>query len=282
LHDRNRPYIRSSHESTVYWIKRINEVYKKNKIDHTILNALITVTKETLKYPKEVVDEYAKLGLKTIHLRFLSKLGYAGKNKAMIEYPAEEFIDFWKKAVDYIIELNKKGIFFRERTIMIMLQKIMTGKDPNYLDMRSPCGAIIGQMAYNYNGDIYSCDEGRMLNEETFRIGSVKKDRYASVVCSHESCSIIAASINDSQICDDCAYKPYCGLCPVCSYAEQGTTIGIISKTTFCKVYMAQFDYIFEKYVSDKDAKSVFDLWLNPNDKDKEEQKDKKDNKNQK
>jgi uncharacterized protein len=264
LHDKNRPCNKSSHDTAVYWIKRINDEYKKKKIDYTVLNALITVTRESLKYPKEIVDEYAKLGMKTMHLRFLSKLGYAGKNRATIEYSSEEFIAFWKAAVDYIIELNKKGIFFRERTVMTILKKIMTEKDPNYLDMRSPCGAVIGQMAYNYNGDVYSCDEGRMLDEDTFRIGNVKKDSYGSVLCSHESCAIVAASINDSQICDSCAYKPYCGLCPVCSYAEQGTTVGIIPKTTFCKVYMAQFDYVFTKYNSDKDAKRVFDLWLDP------------------
>jgi uncharacterized protein len=260
LHDKNRPCKKSSYDIAVHWIKRINEEYKKRKIDYTALNALITVTKQTLGYPKEVVDEYIKLGFKTIHLRFLSKLGYAKKSK--VDYSSEEFIKFWKTAVDHIIDLNKKGTFFTERTVITMLQKIMTGKDPNYLDMRSPCGAVIGQLAYNYNGDIYSCDEGRMLDEETFRIGSVR-DNYRDVLCSNASCSIVAASINDSQICDSCAYKPYCGLCPVCSYAEQGTTIGIIPKTSFCKIYMAQFDYVFEK-LNDKDAKAVFNLWLNP------------------
>lgn len=264
LHDRNRPCEKSSHDIAASWIVKINSEYKKRGIDYTVLNALITVTKETLDYPKEVVDEYVGLGLKSIHLRFLSKLGYAGKNRSRIEYTPEEFIKFWKEAVDYIIRLNRKGIFFRERTVMNILQKTMTAHDPNYLDMRSPCGAVIGQMAYDYNGDIYSCDEGRMLDEDTFRIGNVKSDRYKEVICSEESCSIVAASINDSQICDSCAYKPYCGLCPVCSYAEQGTTIGIIPQTTFCRVYKAQFDYVFEKYVSDKDAKAVFGLWLDP------------------
>ena len=48
--------------------------------------------------------------------------------------------------------------------------------DPNYLDIRSPCGAGIGQIAYSYDGKIYTCDEGRMLGgmgDDIFCIGNV-------------------------------------------------------------------------------------------------------------
>jgi len=41
--------------------------------------------------------------------------------------------------------------------------KILTENDPNFLDSRSPCGACIGQVAYNYDGKVYTCDEGRMF-----------------------------------------------------------------------------------------------------------------------
>jgi hypothetical protein len=44
-----------------------------------------------------------------------------------------------------------------------MLKKMLTTSDPNYVDTRSPCGAVIGQVAYNFDGKIYSCDEGRMM-----------------------------------------------------------------------------------------------------------------------
>ncbi|MBN2457692.1 His-Xaa-Ser system radical SAM maturase HxsB [Candidatus Woesearchaeota archaeon] len=266
IHDKNRWFEGSSHELVCSWIKKINDEYEKREIDYTRMNALITVTKATLSKPKEVVDEYVRLGLSSIHLRFLTKLGYAKKNRKEIEYDAGEFISFWKRAVDHIIELNRKGNYFTERSIMIILRKILQKSDPNYLDMRSPCGAVIGQLAYNYNGDIYSCDEGRMLSDDTFMIGNVMTDTYKKVMLSPESCAIVASSINDSQICDYCVYKPYCGLCPVCNYAEQGSTIGIVPMTTFCKVYKAQFDYVFEKYNNDKDAKEIFDSWITKTD----------------
>ena len=33
------------------------------------------------------------------------------------------------------------------------------------MELRSPCGAGTGQIAYYYDGNIYTCDEGRMLAE---------------------------------------------------------------------------------------------------------------------
>ena len=46
----------------------------------------------------------------------------------------------------------------------------------NYMELRSPCGAGVGQLAYYADGDIFTCDEGRMLHEmgqSTFRLGNV-------------------------------------------------------------------------------------------------------------
>jgi uncharacterized protein len=266
LHDRNRPMPAlkgqgsedsSSHDCAVRGIKAIQQEYKKRGKGEQI-NALLTVTRESLQYPKEIIDEYLRLGLHSIHLRFLNRLGYAKSCSARLDYSAEEYIEFWKKAMGYIIELNKKGIYFEERLTKIILKKIH-GAEPNYLDLRSPCGAVIGQLTYNYDGRVYSCDEGRMLGEDIFQVGSVK-DGYKKIITAGSP--IISSSINDSQYCDMCAYKPYCGVCPVCNYAEQGSIIANIPNTRHCKIYMAAFDYVFEKLLFDKAAARVFARWL--------------------
>ena len=49
------------------------------------------------------------------------------------------------------------------------------------MELRSPCGAAMGQMAYYYNGNVYTCDEGRMLAEmgnSAFCLGSALKNDY--------------------------------------------------------------------------------------------------------
>lgn len=263
LHNKNRISLckADSYFFVSRGIKKIQQEYKKRKIKRARVGALITITKTSLKYPKEVVDEYVKFDLKDIHLRFLKNLGDARPVWSEISYSAEQFIDFWKKALDYILELNKKGTFIREQTAVIMLKKIFEKVDPGYLDLRSPCGAAIGQLTYNYNGDIYTCDEARMTGEDIFKIGDVKKNCYKDALTSSGVCAIVASSVNDVQACDSCVFKSYCGLCPVCNYAEQGSIIAKIPQTNRCKIFKAQFEYIFEK-LHDNETKKIFLDWI--------------------
>ena len=81
-------------------------------------------------------------------------------------------------------------------------------------------------------------------------IGNVKNDNYAKVLSCNKACNTIDASINDNYpSCEACVYKPYCGICPVCNYAEQGNVIGKIQNTERCKIYKKQFDWVFEKVI---------------------------------
>jgi His-Xaa-Ser system radical SAM maturase HxsB len=252
LHDHNRKLIGgSNYEQVTKWIKRFNEEYKKRNIKNRRINALVTLTKKSISHPKDIVNEYIQLGMKDIHLRFLNNLGIAKKAWPNINYSIQEYLDFWGKAVDYIEELKKQGKEINERMVTIMFNKINNETDPNYLDLRSPCGAAIGQLAYNYNGDIYTCDEARMIGDDLFLLGNVKKDIYKDVVTSDKACATTTASINDQYICNNCAYKPYCGICPVCNYAEQGSVIGKIPQTGRCKIFKAQFDWVVrEKFIN--------------------------------
>lgn len=250
LHDSNRIYVKgSNHEQVTYWLGRIAEEYKKKSMTHREVGALVTLTKESLNYPKEIIDEYVRLGLRKIHLRFLNNLGIAKQSWSHIMYSAEEYMDFWKKSVEYVEELNKKGIDIGERMVEIMTHKMLNEYDPNYLDLRSPCGAATGQLVYNYDGKIYTCDEARMIGDDLFLLGNVQEDNYKDIVTSDKACAVTAASINDQYVCNDCAYKPYCGICPVCNYAEQGSVIGKIPQTDRCKIYMYQFDWIVKNKI---------------------------------
>lgn len=285
VHNVNRPYVgKSANQSTsenspcnsdpcnssntynTYdkvkeWILKINQEYSKRNIKDK-LGALITTTRQSLQYPKEIVDEYVKLGFEGIHLRFLDRLGCASEEWDKMGYTAEEFIKFWTTAMDYILELNQKGTYIKERISMLILSKLLSLEDSeNYLDLRSPCGAAIGQLLYNYDGSIYTCDEGRMVGSDIFKIGTVDME-YKEVLTSNKVCGIISASVNDCFSCDDCVYKPYCGLCPVCNYFEQGSIIAKVPETTRCKIYMAMFDYVVTKYFTDKNAKEVFEKWI--------------------
>ncbi|MBN2112447.1 His-Xaa-Ser system radical SAM maturase HxsB [Candidatus Woesearchaeota archaeon] len=254
LHDKNRIFASSSnYGQVVFWIKKFMEEYKKKKIENARINALVTLTKKSLGYPEEIVDEYVNLGLNFIHLRFLNNLGVAQKIWPQISYSVEEYLAFWEKAMGRIKKHQKDGKEISERIVDIIAHKIGTKYDPNYLDLRSPCGVAIGQLAYHYNGDVYTCDEGRMVGDEIFLLGNVKKDSYKDAVTCDKACAVLNASINDQFVCDACAYKPYCGLCPVCSFSEEGSIIGKVSQSARCRIFKRQFDWVVkERFINQK------------------------------
>jgi len=265
IHNKNRPWSGgNSYKITTYWIKKIKELEKKKekegeKMYH--LSALLTISRFSLSEPKEIIDEYIKWGFKGIHLRPLSYLGLSGIFKNTIGYSAEEFLDFWKTAMDYIISINLKGKFFFERGTRIMLQKILTDQDTGFLDLRSPCGAGIGQVLYNYDGKIYTCDEGRMFKDDTFMIGNINKDGYKKVISNDKIKTMIMASTLENLPCDYCVYKPYCGVCPVINYALYGNLFPQMPNTDWCKTHKGMLDYLFEKLQNDK-IKRIFEEWV--------------------
>jgi len=256
VHDKNRFFEdgKPSYDVVVNQIKKIKGRKK--------LSALMVTTRYSLEYWKEIVDEYVKWDFRSLQIKYINKLGFAENKWNEVGYTIEEFLEFWTKSVDYMIELNKQGIKIKERFVTLFLQKILDERDPSFLDARSPCGAVIGQIAYDTNGDIYCCDEGR--NFDIFKLGNVKNNTYNEILTKDSSLKIISSSINENYLCDNCVYKPYCGVCPVINYAESGNIIPKISKCSRCKYFKAVFDYIFEKLLSnDEETKQVLFDWHN-------------------
>jgi len=262
VHDRNRTALngKSTYKNAVKWIKRIKKASKGRYIP----SALTTVTRYSLPFYKEIIDEYAGLGLRSIHLRPVAPFGISKSAWERINYSAQDFIDFYKKSLKYIIDLNIKGNKIQERFTKIFLSKIFDKYDPGYLDLRSPCGASTGQLAYNFDGGVYTCDEARMLSrlgDNSFRLGEVGNIDYAAVV-NNETTKVMAISscLDNLPECSQCVYKPYCGVCPIHNYF---TNKDIFRKSDFlCKVNKAVLNEIFLK-LKDENTKKVFESWLN-------------------
>lgn len=269
LHDRQRKLpSHSSYRVATFWIRRINEAYAERGLDPTLyrVEALLTTTRDTLPLWKEVVDTYVELGCRALFLRPLDPFGFADRSGPRIEYPREQFLEFYRNAVDYILQLNAQGVQVLERFAGIFLTKILGGVDPNYLDIRNPCGAGIGQMAYDFDGKVYTCDEGRMLGamgDASFVLGDVKTSSYRELI-GHETVRAIALASNlDAQPdCVNCAYNPYCGVCPVHNHKAQGNLFGRARESALCAVYGGIQDYLFEKMGdADPTTLATFTRW---------------------
>ena len=270
LHNRNRILLgdkKGSYQYAAKWAKKFFKLYPQLKKKGYIFKMGLsnTISRYSLPYPKQIIDEYLKLGFDDFYLRPLNPFGFSRAAFKKIGYSADEYIKFYKKALDYVIELNLKGRRVREKMAQTFLVKILSETDPNHLDFRSPCGAAIGQLAYNYNGDVYTCDEGRMfsmMGDESFRLGNVNKNTYREIVGSPMSRTMCIASCLESlPYCSDCVYKPYCGVCPIYNYSEQGNIFGQMPTNQRCRVSQAILDFLFEK-LEKPEVKAVFEKWL--------------------
>jgi His-Xaa-Ser system radical SAM maturase HxsB len=266
IHRKNRPALndhdRYGRLSSL--LKKIHKEIKNHKTYEFHLNALTTVSSHSLPFPREIIDEFRKLGFNKIHLRPVNPFGMGLRRWKKIGYSAEKFLSFYKRALDYIIELNLKGVDFYERKAKIFLQKIFTETDPNYMDLRSPCGASIGQLAYHYNGNVYTCDEARMLatqGDETFCLGNVFKDSYADLINHPTAKTVCMASCLDNLPgCTDCVYKPYCGTCPIYNYVTSKDIFCATMNNDVCKINKGILDLLFKK-MHNKRIRQVLFEW---------------------
>ncbi len=80
------------------------------------MGVAITVSRFSLPYYKQIIDEFIKLGFDNIYLRPLNPFGFTKNSFQKIGYGAKDYVKFYKGALDYMIELNLEGKKFREKT----------------------------------------------------------------------------------------------------------------------------------------------------------------------
>ena len=260
LHNKNRiKKERDSYELTIKGINLTKEILGKDNI-----STLMTTTKLSLEYPIEIIDEYRANGFDSVFLRPISPYGFAVHNKNS-SYLTEEFLTFFDKGLSYIIELNKKGEYFREVYTSIILKKMLTAYSDNYVDLMSPSCLINSVMVYDYNGNVYVSDEARMLSQmkdETFKLGTVNNS-WEELLSNPIIDRIAEVGINDFIAgCDTCAYNVYCGTDPVNNHATQGDIYGYRPSSSFCKRNMNVLDIIFNKIDEDEGVLEIFKNWI--------------------
>jgi len=246
---------------------------KKLELTRSILGndkvgALLTVTKTNLHHLPEIIDEYVKLNFDGIFIRALNPYGRAIISKEDLGYTIEEFVDEYKKALNYIIDLNLKGHFFIDYYSSLLLRRILTPFSTGFMDLQTPAGAGISGVMYAFNGDVYPTDEGRMLarmGNEVFKIGNVMKDSYSDIFASPKLINITKSSITQTiPGCYNCVYNIYCGSDPIRNYVESGDIVGFRPNSDFCKKNMLIFDYLMKIIKKNNpDVMNVFWSWIN-------------------
>ena len=262
VHNENRKYI----DGTGTYMKVVKSVEKVRKAGIRV-GAIQTTTKMSLQYPKEIVQAYAEMGFDSIFIRPLTPLGKAALHWDTIGYSTKEFIEFYEKALEEILQINKSGHFLKEDHATILLKRTQ-GELVNYMELRSPCGAGIGQLAYYADGNIFTCDEARMLYEmgqDTFKLGNVNESKYQELIENGICKTVCASSVLETiPTCCDCVYQPYCGTCPVVNYALMGDVIEKQPRSYRCSIYKGILDYLFQKfYENEVETIKILNAWSN-------------------
>lgn len=262
IHDKNRHKPNaSSYQLAVDGIRRCREVLGEDNV-----SALTTNTRRSLDYPLEIVDEYVALGFRNIFLRPISPYGFATRSANRNRYETGRFLEFYKTALDKIIEHNLNGYFIREDYAAIILKKLLTPFPVGYVDLQSPAGLINSVIVFNYDGAIYASDESRMLAEMkdfTFRLGILGETSYREVFYGEKTQALTDVMVNESLPgCSACAFQGYCGADPVFNYATQGDMYGYRPDNSFCQRNMQIIEHLITLMEQDKRIEKVFRSWI--------------------
>lgn len=262
IHNANRiiPQ-RDSYARTIEGITRARAICGHDKVA-----ALATITRQSLSCPQEIVDTYVAEGFDSIALRPLSPFGFAARTMHKIGYSSDEYLRFYRQALNYLIEINLSGTFIEESYATLLLTRILTPFPTSYVDLQSPAAAGSSVLVYNYDGGVYVSDEGRMLAEmgdDRFRMGTV----HESLESLRQSAAmkIIRDAGDAEQLpgCSTCAFVPYCGADPVFHVATQNDAIGHRPTSEFCHRHTGLFRLLFEYLARrDPDIMRVFLSWI--------------------
>jgi len=263
LHNRNRP--RPGKDSYARFVEGLQKA--RDKVGYQSVSALMTTTTASLTRARDIIDEYLKHDFDGIFLRHLSPYGFAIKTKTYGAYNVDHWLEFYCEGLDYILDLNKQGVYFTEYFASLLLTKMLTSKDPGFVDLMSPAGAGIAAVVFNYDGDVYASDESRMLLEmgdDTFKLGNLHTNSYEDIFTSEALLSALDDSFTMSApMCSDCAFEPWCGAEPVFHHAIFGDVLGRKPESEFCKRIMGVIRYLLNKMQTDPEAKEIFMRWAN-------------------
>ena len=261
LHNANRPRPeKDSYRRTIEGISR-----GRAALGDDAVSALTTLTRRSLQAPTEIIDEYRRQGFHSISLRPLSPYGFAVKTKDRNGYPAEQFFDFYARALDYLVGVNLSGYNMDEGYASLLLSQLLAPFAHGYVDLRSPTGAGFGAIIYDYDGRAYPSDEARMLaamGETRFALGRVDQPVSEWLASPAMELLMTAGVAEALPTCSDCAYVPLCGADPIDHFARQGDVIGHRPTSDFCKRQIGIFDLLLDRleyYTSTQRA--VLERW---------------------
>ena len=260
LHEGNRIWSGGSAHASVLAGLRLVLDRKRAGARVDTPNAICTVSRQSFPFWKEIVDQAVALGLERVQLGPLDPVGFARRHWDRVGYEPEEFVEFYGKALDYLIELNRRGVKAYEKMSLILLIRILKGEH-----WRFPNAEAVARLAYDWDGAVYTGEDGRLLAADGnpfFHIGRVADARLPALL-EHPTVrvSLLSALPQAQPMCSQCAYAPFCTVQPTFNVATQDSPWGRMPENRWCRTIMGVFDLLFTR-LRDPDARKVLESWL--------------------
>ena len=257
IHDKNRKNIKGK-GSYVQLMEKISRFQKKfgRKV-----HMIPTITRHSLAHPERIIDEYVRLGQREISLRPVSKIGYACDCWEDVGYTAEEFNDFYDRAMAYLMKINLSGQHMSERIAKIILTKAVLKEDPRFVNMMNPIGAGRTVLAYAPDGGCYPSDEARMLGDDIFRLGDINKENYDDILNKENLVHLLQAGCSDLWHYRS-VYSPWIGIDPVVNYAFEKNVVAKVKCSQPQQILTHQFDVVFGYLLGEAKYAQVLQGWI--------------------
>jgi radical SAM protein with 4Fe4S-binding SPASM domain len=233
-------------------VEGIRELRKR----HVHVGAMMVVTPNALVMPEKIVDNFSTLALYRFGLNPVVPMGEAERHWNTIGLDPTAYSYFWKRIVQRCLAHQDQGIPIWDRASELMVRKIMLAQDPGYVDLASPCGCVHGQIAYDLQGNVYPCDEARSSGKIV--LGNVLRHTFDNIIRHPDALSLIQASLITDERCGTCAYRPWCGRCPVANRLRFGHEDVYSEVTYHCRIWKSLFDRFFELLDEDPEGMTRF------------------------
>lgn len=213
------------------------------------VSALPTIDPTSPPDPGEVIDTFARYGMRSIYLRPVNHQGFARKRFAARD-SAASWNAYHSCFIDALVEHNWVSASpVEEYYFTHCLRRVLRSGHDGHVDLRNP--NIVGKsyLVIDHDGKFYPTDEARMITrvgQIDLGLGDVHTGLRTDLLADLNDCSLN----NFDPDCVHCPYQAFCGVDVIDDLSRYGRIDLPRHMTHFCQRHTALFDKIFQMIYS--------------------------------
>lgn len=149
---------------------------------------------------------------------------------------------------------KREGIKIQLQNVNHMLHNIILYDTP-YMCMKSPCGAGVNQISFEYNGNILPCQDFK--NKKEFSVANLADNDISKKITNSKIIKKMQKrKVDDNHDCSKCSWKKFCqgGCYSTCYFgSEENFHESLKAKTPQCEYFKFMFSHLIWDIYYNKD-----------------------------